>query len=125
MKHWILTHDRMQDIITNLDRNLMTLKAAKNYYEAYGVAVKGNTKALFIRNLIKMVQQKEYNEFYILGIKEGRQTLDKYPEHDIVAEIANLKSTIKGFPANTSVGQMLRGELDFFKNQIKIKGSSK
>ena len=51
MKHWILTNSTVQTIITNLDRNLMTLSAAKNYFSAYGVTIKGNTKARFIRNL--------------------------------------------------------------------------
>lgn len=36
---------------TNLDRNLMTLKAAKNYFSAYGVEIKGNTKERLIKNL--------------------------------------------------------------------------
>lgn len=52
MKHWVLTDATVQAIITNLDRNLMTLGAAKNYFSAYGVTIKGNTKERFIRNLI-------------------------------------------------------------------------
>lgn len=55
MKHWILKRSVMQDIITNLDRNLMTLKAAKGYYQAYGCEIKGSTKKAFISNLIKAV----------------------------------------------------------------------
>lgn len=55
MKHWILTRDTMQTIITNLDLNRMTLKAAKLYYSAYGVEVRGNTKKAFIKNLSAMV----------------------------------------------------------------------
>ena len=55
--HWILQRDRMQTIITNLDRNLMTLKAARNYYAAYGITVKGRTKDSFIRELAKLHQQ--------------------------------------------------------------------
>ena len=55
MKHWILTRATMQSIITNLDRNLMTLKAAKNYFSAYGVEIKGRTKEQFIKNLSKAV----------------------------------------------------------------------
>lgn len=36
-------------------------------------------------------------------------------------ELANLESTIKrGFDASSPVGQMLRGERDFWKNQLKI-----
>lgn len=52
MKHWILTDAIVQMIITNIDRNLMTLGAAKNYFHAYGVTINGNTKERFIRNLI-------------------------------------------------------------------------
>ena len=51
MKHWILTRSNLQMITTNLDRNLMTLKAAKNYFSAYGVEIKGNTKERFLKNL--------------------------------------------------------------------------
>ena len=56
MKHWILNESIMQSIITNLDRNLMKLKAAKNYYSAYGVIITGNTKEQFIKNLVKQVR---------------------------------------------------------------------
>lgn len=54
---------------------------------------------------------------YINGIKEGREYMDKHGASDIVDILANLNSTIKGFPASTAVGQMLRGERDFWKNQ--------
>jgi hypothetical protein len=56
VKHWILTRDTLQTIVTNLDRNLMSLKAAKTYFSAYGVEVKGNTKERFIKNLSEMVK---------------------------------------------------------------------
>ena len=51
MKHWILTRSILQTMTINLDRNLMTLKAAKNYFSAYGVEIKGDTKERFIKNL--------------------------------------------------------------------------
>jgi hypothetical protein len=35
----------------------MTLKAAKLYYSAYGVEVKGRTKEQFIKNLSKLVSE--------------------------------------------------------------------
>lgn len=57
MKHWVLARDLMQSIITNLDTNRMTLKAAKLYYSAYGVEVKGRTKEQFIKNLSKLVSE--------------------------------------------------------------------
>lgn len=59
MKHWILTRDRMQDIITCLDLNRMSLKAAKLYYSAYGVEINGHTKTAFIKNLATLVNQNE------------------------------------------------------------------
>lgn len=57
MKHWILTRDMLQTIITNLDTNRMTLKAAKLYYLAYGVEVKGRSKEQFIKNLSTLVNE--------------------------------------------------------------------
>lgn len=58
---------------------------------------------------------------YLLGIKEGRETLKKYGIELITIEerIDNIKSTLKGFDRSSPVGQMLRGELDFWKNQKK------
>lgn len=53
MAHWILHASNVQAIVENLDLNRMTLKAAKNYFSAYGVEIKGNTKERFIRNLIE------------------------------------------------------------------------
>lgn len=58
MKHWILKKDTAQTILTSLDLGHMTLKAARNYYLAYGVEVKGNTKERFIRNLMLQVNQE-------------------------------------------------------------------
>ena len=58
VKPWILKRDLAQAIITNLDTNRMTLKAAKLYYSAYGVEVKGRTKEQFIKNLCKMVNEE-------------------------------------------------------------------
>ena len=55
MKHWVLTVDRMQDIVRCLDHGHMTLKAAKLYYSAYGVIIKGSTKDKFIKNLSMLV----------------------------------------------------------------------
>lgn len=54
VKHWILTADLIQSIIINLDTNRMTLKAAKLYFAAYGVEIKGRTKEQFIINLCRM-----------------------------------------------------------------------
>lgn len=58
---------------------------------------------------------------YLMGIKEGREALRKYGVEaaTIQDRIDNIKRTMKGFPASTPVGQMLRGELDFWRNQAK------
>ena len=57
---------------------------------------------------------------YLAGIREGRERLTKYgAELTPADEIQNLRSTIRGFAASSPVGQMLRGELDFWKNQLK------
>lgn len=58
---------------------------------------------------------------YLDGIREGRATLnrDKSGEHAQVY-LENLNATIKGFPASNPVGQFLRGERDFWRNQIKL-----
>jgi len=59
--------------------------------------------------------------YYIEGIKEGRTCLKKHGTENFTAQerLDNLNSTIKGFSADTPVGQMLRGERDFWLNQIK------
>ena len=62
---------------------------------------------------------KTVDYWYLEGIKEGREILNKHGTEliTIAERIENLKSTIKGFPASSPVGSMLRGELDFWKNQ--------
>jgi hypothetical protein len=56
---------------------------------------------------------------YIEGIKEGRAMFSKHGADIAHAELGNLNRTIKGFDAGSPVGQMLRGERDFWRNQIK------
>ena len=58
---------------------------------------------------------------YLMGIKEGREIFEKYGTENfsIQERIDNLKSTLKGFSKTSPVGQMLLGELDFWKNQAK------
>ena len=60
-------------------------------------------------------------QYYLEGIKEGRETLKKYGAELITIQerIDNLKSTLRGFDKHSPVGQMLLGELDFWKNQAK------
>jgi hypothetical protein len=61
----------------------------------------------------------QVTEAYLLGIKEGRASLKAHGVSIAQDELANLKSTIRGFAASSPVGQMLRGERDFWLNQIK------
>ncbi len=63
-----------------------------------------------------------YSKAYIEGIKEGRQLLKANPNYtrdDIEAIITNVKSTLKGFTGE--VADMLRGERDFWINQLKTR----
>lgn len=57
------------------------------------------------------------SEWYIEGIKEGRSAFETYPDLKPDEEIANIKQTMRGFGARSPVGQMLRGELDFWMNR--------
>ncbi|QKM47743.1 hypothetical protein B7760_01767 [Burkholderia glumae] len=56
---------------------------------------------------------------YLMGIKEGREMLEKFGTGVAHDELDNLRRTIKGFPSYSPVGQMLRGERDFWLNQLK------
>lgn len=58
---------------------------------------------------------------YLMGIKEGRAILEQRGTDDASAQdrLDSLNRTIKGFAASSPVGQMLRGERDFWANQIK------
>lgn len=58
--------------------------------------------------------------FYIEGIKEGRAALKLHGAGIARDALANLDSTIKGFDATSPVGQLLRGERDFWRNQLKL-----
>ena len=61
----------------------------------------------------------QVSAMYIEGIKEGRSMLEKYGAAIAHEELDNLNRTIKGFAASSPVGQMLRGERDFWRNQLK------
>lgn len=62
---------------------------------------------------------KTYSQHYLDGIKSGREALVRHSISIARDEVANLRSTIKGFPASNPVGQFLRGELDFWLHQLK------
>lgn len=57
---------------------------------------------------------------YIMGIKEGREAFKTYGGADAQDRISNIRSTLKGFSGSSPVGQMLRGELHFWLNQVKV-----
>lgn len=64
---------------------------------------------------------QQVTQEYLAGIKEGREILKTYGIETITIQehIDNLKSTLKGFSKASPVGQMLLGELDFWKLQQK------
>jgi hypothetical protein len=61
------------------------------------------------------------SEMYIEGIKEGRAILQKHGTEFAREALENLNRAIEGFSASSPVGQMLRGERDFWHNQLRIK----
>ena len=67
------------------------------------------------------MKQDQVTDWYLEGIKEGRRGLQERGISVLTTEdrIANLRSTIKGYAFSSPVGQLLRGELDFWKNQLK------
>ncbi|MDE1946245.1 MAG: hypothetical protein KGH93_03585 [Patescibacteria group bacterium] len=56
---------------------------------------------------------------YLAGIAEGRAIYKAEGLADAQARIANLRATMRGFGPSSAVGQLLRGELDFWLNQVK------
>ncbi len=64
---------------------------------------------------------KTTTQAYIMGIKEGRAMLTATPDldrADMIDILDNITSTLKrGFSGD--VADMLRGERDFWKNQLK------
>ena len=64
---------------------------------------------------------KQVSSYYLDGIKQGREVLNNHGAGDAMFMLDNLNATIKRFPASSPVGQQLRGERDFWKNQLKTK----
>ena len=65
-------------------------------------------------------------ESYLDGIRDGRAILKAWQAEGLVdvlalarASIDNLTRTCRQFDAQLPVGQYLRGERDFWRNQIK------
>ena len=63
---------------------------------------------------------KTVTSHYLDGIKTAREDFRIHGMEIAHEELAALDRTIKKFGADHPVGQMLRGERDFWKNQIKI-----
>lgn len=56
---------------------------------------------------------------YLDGIAEGREYLNKYGADDAAAHVANLEACCREFGPSNPVGQLYRGERDFWRNQLK------
>lgn len=56
---------------------------------------------------------------YLDGIREGREWLRAHGSDDAPALLDNLTRTARLFDAQSPVGQMLRGERDFWRNQAR------
>ncbi len=70
-----------------------------------------------------MPKEKSVTAEYIEGIKEGRAWLNRSGMDDVQAHLDNLTRTARTFDAQSPVGQILRGERDFWRNQIKKRDS--
>lgn len=65
---------------------------------------------------------KTVSESYLMGIREGREYLKRFTPNlqDARDVLANIESTLRwGFSGGGEVADMLRGERDFWRNQIK------
>jgi hypothetical protein len=60
---------------------------------------------------------KPISIYYLDGIKEGRQVYQREGMADADAHIENLAKLVKDFDASNPIGQMLRGELAFWRHQ--------
>lgn len=56
---------------------------------------------------------------YIDGISEGRAVFNKEGMQYAKEHLDNLTATARTFAANSPVGQLLRGERDFWKHKVK------
>lgn len=63
---------------------------------------------------------REISESYLTGIRDGREYLKRFKPtlFDMRELLRNLEATLEGFKAGP-VAEHLRGERDFWKNQIK------
>lgn len=61
---------------------------------------------------------------YLQGIKDARAVFKAEGMQNAREHLDNLNSTIQGLCASSPVGQHLRGERDFWANQLQVKGLS-
>ena len=69
---------------------------------------------------------KPISSHYILGIKEGRSFLNHYPDislDEIKGEIDAFKRLMRSH--SQPMKDVFKGSLDFWKNQLEIKGKTK
>lgn len=62
---------------------------------------------------------RQVTQDYLNGIREGRAWLRDYGMDGAQEHLDNLTATARTFDAQSPVGQMLRGERDFWRDQIK------
>ncbi len=62
---------------------------------------------------------KKVTASYVDGIRDARLTFKAEGMEHAVAYLENLNRTIARFGSDSPVGQYLRGERDFWRNQIK------
>ena len=65
------------------------------------------------------MNEKSVSTYYLMGISEARAVLRKNGMEVAREELDNVNRTLRGFDASSPVGQMLRGERDFWRNQLK------
>lgn len=62
---------------------------------------------------------KTVSEEYIMGIQEGREAFKAHGMEDAQERLEGLERLCKAFAASNPVGQMMRGERDFWRNKLK------
>ena len=62
---------------------------------------------------------KTVTQEYLMGIREGREILRIWSATDAQARLDNLNFAVKELGTSGPAGQMLLGERDFWRNQIK------
>ena len=62
---------------------------------------------------------KTVTQEYLMGINDARQLFLRHGGEDAHEYLDSINRTLKAFSASSPVGQMMRGERDFWRNQIK------